>query len=95
MGYQGILEDLDPWIKGQKDVTPEQYLPQIWGLGRWRNRAYALPLYTFVRPLYHNVDLFREAGLVDRSGKPLVPTTWQEFAERARVLSRPSRRRRP
>jgi multiple sugar transport system substrate-binding protein len=90
LGYQGILEDLDPWIKGQKDVTPDQYLPQIWGLGRWRNRAYALPLYTFVRPLYHNVDLFREAGLVDRSGKPLVPTTWQEFAERARVLSRPS-----
>src|SRR3712207_1932416 len=69
MAAMGLVEPLDGWLKGQKDVTPEQYLPTIWGNVIYKGAVIGLPLYSFVRPQYYNVALFREAGLLDRAGK--------------------------
>lgn len=91
MAALGLVEPLDGWLKGQKEVTPEQYLPAIWGNVIYKGTVIGLPLYSFVRPLYSNVALFREAGLVDRAGKPLVADTWQQYAQFSRQLTQPSK----
>jgi multiple sugar transport system substrate-binding protein len=37
--------------------------------------------------LWHvNVDLFKEAGLVDDDGNPILPTSREEFAEQAQIM---------
>ncbi|HEX2186828.1 MAG TPA: sugar ABC transporter substrate-binding protein [Chloroflexota bacterium] len=91
MASLGLVEPLDRWLKGQQDVTAEQYLPAIWGNVIYKGTVIGLPLYSFVRPLYYNVALFREAGLVDNAGKPLVADTWQQYAQFARQLTQPSK----
>lgn len=91
MAALGLVEPLDKWLKGQKDVTSDQYLPAIWGNVIYKNSVIGLPLYSFVRPLYYNVALFRDAGLLDRSGKPPVADTWQQWAQYARQLTQPSK----
>jgi multiple sugar transport system substrate-binding protein len=90
MAQMGLTEPLDRWLKGQKDVTPEQYLPAIWGNIIYKGSTIGLPLYSFVRPLYSNVALFREAGLIQGT-RPVVADTWQDWARMARQLTQPSK----
>jgi multiple sugar transport system substrate-binding protein len=90
MAALGLPEPLDPWLKGQNEVTPEQYLPAIWGNVNYKGSVIGLPLYSFVRPLYYNVALFREAGLL-QGDKPVVAETWQDWARLSRQLSQPSK----
>jgi multiple sugar transport system substrate-binding protein len=90
MAALGLPEPLDPWLKGQKEVTPEQYLPAIWGNVIYKGSVIGLPLYSFVRPLYYNVAMFREAGLM-QGDKPVVAETWQDWARMARQLTQPSK----
>ncbi|MGH2368538.1 MAG: ABC transporter substrate-binding protein, partial [Chloroflexota bacterium] len=90
MASLGLVEPLDNWLKGQKEITPEQYLPAIWGNVNYKGSAIGLPLYSFVRPLYYNVALFREAGLM-QGAKPVVADTWQDWARMARQLTQPSK----
>jgi multiple sugar transport system substrate-binding protein len=90
MAALGLSEPLDPWLKRQKEVTAEQYLPAIWGNVVYKGSVIGLPLYSFVRPLYSNVALFREAGLV-QGDKPVVADTWQDWARLARQLNQPSK----
>jgi ABC-type glycerol-3-phosphate transport system substrate-binding protein len=90
MHAMGLTEPLDRWLKGQKEVTPEQYLPAIWGNITFKGSVIGLPLYSFVRPLYYNVALFREAGLM-QGNKPVVAETWQDWARMSRQLTQPSK----
>ena len=90
MAALGLVEPLDKWLKGQKEVTAEQYLPAIWGNVGYKGSVIGLPLYSFVRPLYYNVALFREAGLLQGT-KPVVADTWQDWARMARQLTQPSK----
>lgn len=47
-------------------------------------RIYGIPSnYSYALGILCNADMFRAAGLVDASGVPLVPQTWQELAESA------------
>ncbi len=91
MAALGLVEPLDKYLKGQKEVTPDQYLPAIWGNVIYKGTVIGIPLYSFVRPLYYNVALFREAGLIDKNGKPLVADTWQDYARMARQITQPSK----
>jgi multiple sugar transport system substrate-binding protein len=90
MAQMGLVEPLDTWLRGQKEVTPEQYLPAIWGNINYKGSVIGLPLYSFVRPLYYNVALFREAGLL-QGDKPLPADTWQDWSRLARQLTQPSK----
>ena len=36
--------------------------------------------------LYVNTDVYKEAGLVDADGNPVLPTTWEEFVENSRTI---------
>ncbi|MDQ3699709.1 MAG: extracellular solute-binding protein, partial [Chloroflexota bacterium] len=90
LAQQGLVEPLDNWLKGQKEVTPEQYLPAIWGNVIYKGTVIGLPLYSFVRPLWYNIALFREAGLM-QGDKPVVADTWQDWARLSRQLTQPSK----
>ncbi|HEV2121622.1 MAG TPA: extracellular solute-binding protein, partial [Chloroflexota bacterium] len=90
MAAMGLVEPLDTWLKGQKEVTADQYLPAIWGNVNYKGSVIGLPLYSFVRPLYYNVALFREAGLM-KGDKPVVADTWQDWARMARQMTQPSK----
>ncbi len=86
MAALGLTEPLNNFLKGQKEVTPEQYLPSVWGNINFKGSLIGLPLYTFVRPLYYNVGLMREAGLM-QGDKPLVADTWQDWQRMSRQLT--------
>jgi multiple sugar transport system substrate-binding protein len=90
MAQMGYVEPLDKYIKGQKEITAEQYLPSIWGNATYKGVQIGIPLYSFVRPLYYNTQLFREAGLM-QGDKPIVAETWQDYARMARQLTQPSK----
>jgi multiple sugar transport system substrate-binding protein len=90
MAAMGLVEPLDGYLKGQRELTPEQYLPSIWGNATYKGTQIGIPLYSFVRPLYYNVQLFRDAGLL-QGDKPVVAETWQDYARLARRLTQPTK----
>lgn len=49
-------------------------------------RVYGVPRDTYPLGLMMNVELFEEAGLVDEDGYPLYPTTWEDLAEKAKII---------
>lgn len=46
-------------------------------------QTYGVPTYAYVLGLDYNVKLFKEAGLVTKSGAVAVPTTWAQVAQDA------------
>jgi multiple sugar transport system substrate-binding protein len=48
--------------------------------------TYGLPFDVHAGLVHLNVDLFTEAGLVDADGKPVMPTSPEEFLEQAETL---------
>ena len=49
-------------------------------------RIYGLPRDGYVLGMHLNLNLFREAGLVDEDGLPLYPKTLQELAEYGQII---------
>lgn len=45
------------------------------------DRIYGLPANAYVLGMWYNVELFKQAGLVDANGVPVIPTTFDEMAE--------------
>ena len=55
------------------------------------DRMYGVPFGgmggAYVMTLFYNKEMFKKAGIVDESGAPLPPQTWQEFLEVAQKLT--------
>lgn len=49
-------------------------------------RYYGLPLGVYKQGLACNVELFRQAGLLDENGVPKFPQTWEELGETAGII---------
>lgn len=49
-------------------------------------RVYGVPRNGYALGLMLNVDLFKEAGLVDADGYPLYPTSWEDLAQKAKTI---------
>ena len=49
-------------------------------------RVYGVPRDAYALGVMANVELFREAGLVDGDGYPIFPKTWDELAETAKTI---------
>lgn len=49
-------------------------------------RIYGLPKSGYALGIMINVDLFKEAGMVDENGYPIYPKTWDELAETAKTI---------
>ena len=60
--------------------------PSIKALMSKDGRTYGIPRDGYALGLVINVELFKEAGLVDADGLPIYPKTWQELAETAKKI---------
>ncbi|HKL86657.1 MAG TPA: sugar ABC transporter substrate-binding protein [Treponemataceae bacterium] len=49
-------------------------------------KIYGVPRDAYALGLMLNVELFKEAGLVDKNGIPLYPKTWEELAVTAKTI---------
>lgn len=49
-------------------------------------RIYGVPVSAYSMCMYCNVELFKEAGLVDEEGNVILPTTWDEVAQSATTI---------
>lgn len=49
-------------------------------------KIYGIPDNAYAQGLEINLNLFKQAGLIDENGKPKVPDTWQELAETAKII---------
>ena len=49
-------------------------------------RIYGLPRDGYALGLMCNIEMFKTAGLVDGSGNPIYPKTWDEFAQTAKKI---------
>lgn len=49
-------------------------------------KLYGIPYNAYVMGLLCNAELFKQAGLVDENGVPLFPETWEDLAEKAKII---------
>lgn len=82
---QGLVGDVTDALEefGVLDKFSPAYLEM---LADENGRIYGLPREGYVLGLHINVDLFRQAGLVDEDGLPMYPTTLQELAEYGQII---------
>jgi len=57
-----------------RGYVPADFLPAIWESGRHNGQSFAVPLDTHPFVMYYNVDVCRQAGLLDAGGR-LRPLT--------------------
>ncbi|MDP9365742.1 MAG: extracellular solute-binding protein, partial [Chloroflexota bacterium] len=64
----GLLEPLDPAVLTQYNIGPDRFLPEVWEGMQFEGRPYAVPLDIHPFILYYNIDVCRQAGLLDPDG---------------------------
>ena len=75
---RGVLTPLDDHF-AQAGIDVEDFLPTAREHASYDGKIYALP-FDLQSTLWHiNLDLWEQAGLVDGSGKPMLPTSRDEF----------------
>ena len=81
---QGYVADITDWLADypvSRDLNPAIMKPFM------RNgRYYGVPSSLYVMALFYDKTLFRQAGLVDATGEPVPPKTWEEFATAAQTI---------
>ena len=80
----GFVRDITPELKALGWDTKMN--SSIRNLLSQDGRIYGVPRDAYALGLMLNVELFREAGLVDRNGIPLYPKTWEELAKTAQTI---------
>lgn len=82
---QGLVGDVTDALDaaGVLDKLSPSYVEM---LSDENGRIFGLPRDGYVLGLHINVDLFRQAGLVDEEGLPTYPTTLQELAEYGQII---------
>jgi multiple sugar transport system substrate-binding protein len=85
--YQAF-RPLDDLQKGTGGIADSDFLPMPWQAAHFEGRLYGIPLDCYPMGLYYNRKLFREAGVVDRSGQAKPPHTLEEFVDAARRLTK-------
>ena len=77
------LVPLDSLMK-ESSFDSTIFFPALWNEMKWRNRIYAIPLYSNSYAFFYNKKLFKEAGL--DPNKP--PTTWEQVLEYSKKLTK-------
>jgi ABC-type glycerol-3-phosphate transport system substrate-binding protein len=81
-------QPLDPWItpEWRAKFPPGSFVETI---NVWDGKIYSFPhsANKFDRVLYINEDMFREAGLVDPTGKVKTPQTWGDLRSMAKQIT--------
>lgn len=80
-GYSADITDVMKKYNLDKDLNPDML-----ALVKRDGKYYGLPSSGYVMGMWYNVNLFREAGLLDEKGVPLFPKTYDELAETAKII---------
>ena len=75
----GVIQPLDPFV-AKSDVL-EEIFPIF--KQKWKDNLYALPLHSGCVALFYNIDIFQKEGIAG------PPTTWDEFVEIAKKVTKP------
>jgi ABC-type glycerol-3-phosphate transport system substrate-binding protein len=81
---KGQVIDLAPLMK-EKGVG-QDFNDLILTPYKREGRLYAIPANIYVMGLFYDKKLFRDAGLVNNSGEPAPPTTWDELVTSAQAI---------
>lgn len=80
----GVLKDLTPLIKQDKDFSLDDYFPNVVDIGRRGDALYAIPIDFTPMVVYYNKKMFREVGLP----YPKPGWTWGDFRTAAKALTK-------
>lgn len=78
----GVLVNLDDFVKKEKADFLKDYIPGLLADGYYQGSLYALPVLRSTPLLYVNGDMLEAAGLPRRA-----PATWDEFREYSKKLT--------
>lgn len=81
---QGFAKDITAEVK--ELGWDEKMNPGVLELLSKDGKIYGVPRDAYALGLMINVDLFKEAGLVDENGIPDYPKTWTDLAEKAKII---------
>lgn len=79
----GVLVELDQFIKKDKNFDLDDYIPGLIADGYYEGKLYAMPVLRSTPLLYVNGDMLAEAGLPRRA-----PRTWDEFREFSKKVTK-------
>ncbi len=82
-----FVQSVDDRMGGESGLDPLDFYENVWEAVEHDGRHYGVPLDVHPVGMYYNKALFREAGVVDAGGEPLVPRTREEFLEAARKIA--------
>lgn len=80
---QGVLRDLQPLMEADPNFRPEGFYPAALEPFRWRGSTWAIPRSIDPMLIFYDKDAFDEAGVP----YPQPGWTWEEFVDKARVLT--------
>jgi multiple sugar transport system substrate-binding protein len=82
---RGLLRPLGDDFKAS-GVDPSDWTDPARGAVTYDGQLYGVPFDLHANLWHVNVDLFKEAGLVDDEGNPILPTSREEFFEHAQIM---------
>ena len=81
---QGFAKDITKEVKALG--WDKKMNPGVLDLLSKNGKIYGVPRDAYALGLMINVDLFKQAGLVDKDGLPDYPKTWTDLAEKAKII---------
>lgn len=82
---RGLLHPLDSDFEAS-GVDPSDWTDPAREAVTYDGQLYGVPFDLHANLWHVNVDLFKEAGLVDNNGDPILPTSREEFFEQAQQM---------
>jgi multiple sugar transport system substrate-binding protein len=77
----GLLDPFNLELLAEVGVRPGDFPSAIWESGQYNGQTYAIPLDTHPLVMYYNVDVCRQAGLLDANGRLRTLTGPDEIIE--------------
>lgn len=82
---RGLLKPIADDLAANGVETSDWTEPAL-GAVSYDDAVYGIPFDLHANLWHLNVDLFREAGLVDDDGNPILPTSREEFMQHAQIM---------
>ncbi|MDT0301780.1 extracellular solute-binding protein [Streptomonospora wellingtoniae] len=86
----GLLEPFDLDLLAEFQVTPDDFVPDLWRRGRYDGHSYAVPLDTHPFIAFYDTAMADEAGLLDSSGALRAFESDEDFIAASHELARAS-----
>ena len=81
-----LIYDFDKDLNFFSNFDKSKFVPSAIEMSRLHDKQYVIPVISEITAININTKMFKEAGLVDKEGKPLAPKDWEEFYEFAKKL---------